>query len=325
MSTPSQTKYISKETCLDMVTRALSNRGVKIVEDPSKIDNLSTPSELKAHFEALNTNKKEDEKVPKKKKKGYKKKIEFTDEELNSAMLDLVYPDLLPILQNYPRTQQYWCDPVYSGQVFCLHSFIPSKGAQPDKDGIYGMIKCRGTFNTEEDMDRRSEQIIRDVDSCHMLYQGYTGKPFPLTTDEKYCREIKEIDIKDQMKEIIRQDMKSQKEKDENEQKEKEERRQELLKRIEDEKKGTPDMLELYTQLRVKRANMIFSIVDMDMQRKKQVDALRECIKDISTMDDKYPTYQTQFEDKYKQACDDVGIQNNTMAKYLVGDVPFDI
>lgn len=319
-------KYLNKDTFVKSIESVLLKRNIKLVEDPTKIDTLCTLSQLRDHFADIKKNVSNATSNPKKnKKKGYKKPVEFSDEDLNDAMLDLVMPELLPMLSKYPRTQPYWSDPMYQNQVFCVHSFVPSPDAKPDKDGIYGMFKCRGTFATEKEMDDRCQHIIKDIDSCHTLLQGFVGKPYPCTTKEKYCNEIKEIDIKDEMKQIIARDMKQQKEREQNEQKEIEESRQELMKRAEEEKKGTPDILEAYTTLRVKRANLIYSIVDLDNTRKKQIQYLKDCLNEVEIMDKEYPDCQNKFEEQYSKAMESAGIPTsaNHIMKYFVGSPPF--
>src|SRR3990170_4868194 len=76
----------------------------------------------------------------------------LTTQETKDAVNDLVSSENL---KRYPAVDRFYKDPQYKDQVYCLHSFYPSKGATPDKDGVYGMFKCRGTFSNEMEMNQR--------------------------------------------------------------------------------------------------------------------------------------------------------------------------
>ena len=99
-------------------------------------------------------------------------------------------------VQKFPRFEKFYADPKLDSQVHTLVSFFPSKGATPDSDGVFGMLKVRGTFATQDEADLRAEYLIRNVDSFHSLYHTYVGRPFPLAVNGKYISETKEVDIK---------------------------------------------------------------------------------------------------------------------------------
>jgi hypothetical protein len=96
----------------------------------------------------------------------------------------------------FVQVEQHYADPPQFGQKICLVSFIPSKGAKPDKDNIYGMMKVRGVYATEEEANERAEYIIANIDSYHEIYHCHVGRPFPITTSDVFSNEIKSIDIK---------------------------------------------------------------------------------------------------------------------------------
>ena len=72
-------------------------------------------------------------------------KVNLTEEETTNAVNDLVVRDFV---KKYPATERTFADPSIPGQRLCLVSFVPSVDAKPDKDGVYGMIKVRGSFET---------------------------------------------------------------------------------------------------------------------------------------------------------------------------------
>jgi hypothetical protein len=68
----------------------------------------------------------------------------FTDEEVE-ILHDKLNKDVRDL-----QVDKYYADPNQFGQNIALVSFIPSSGSKPDKDNIYGMMKVRGVYGTEE-------------------------------------------------------------------------------------------------------------------------------------------------------------------------------
>ena len=135
----------------------------------------------------------------------------LSDVDADNAVADLV---VSPIA-NYPKLERMYADPLLINQKISLVSFIPSKTAKPDKDGIYGMIKVRGTFATEDEANARAEYLIKNVDSYHKIYHTFTGRPFPATCSSKFSHATTEIDIRNKIRNIVSDDVKKQKD-DEN-------------------------------------------------------------------------------------------------------------
>ena len=128
--------------------------------------------------------------------------------ELKNAM-DELNKDI-----RYTQVERYYADPAILNQKIVLVSFIPSKGATPDKDNIYGMMKVRGVYPTEEEANERAEFLIHNIDSYHDIYHAYVGRPFPITTTEDYSQELKSIDIRKKTTELISEDILSKKRKE---------------------------------------------------------------------------------------------------------------
>ena len=132
----------------------------------------------------------------------------LTRDQVKIALTDLVNVD---VLNKYPKLERAYVDPALTNQVYSLHSFVPSIGAKPDKDGIYGMIKFRGSFATAQDSFRRAEFLIKNVDSYHKIYTGYVGRPFPATVSEKYSKEEKKVELKKDIQDITSKNILKQK------------------------------------------------------------------------------------------------------------------
>ena len=143
-------------------------------------------------------------------------------------------------------------------QVFALHSFIPSKGASPDEDGIFGMIKFRGSFATEREAAEQAESLIGNVDSYHKIYHSFVGRPFPITISSDFSAETTEVDLNKKTAKVISEDIKDQKEKDKREIKEIKEREKNLL----EESEKDIDPFDNYVTLRVKKAQLIWTYLE---------------------------------------------------------------
>ena len=124
--------------------------------------------------------------------------VDILKEKLNKDIRDL-------------QIDRYYADPNQHGQNICLVSFIPSTGATPDKYNIYGMMKVRGVYATEEEANERADFIIRNVDSYHEIFHCKVGRPFPVTEDNEFASTVNSIDIRKKTTELISKDILSKK------------------------------------------------------------------------------------------------------------------
>ncbi len=234
-------------------------------------------------------------------------RVNLNDEQLAQAMSQLVNKGFTSM--EWPRTMKLHVDPPLSGQNFTLLSFIPSKTAVPDKEGCFGVLKIRGTFPSEKEMDQWAENIIRNHDTYAAIDCCYVGKPFPLMKDNSVYREsTKEIDTRIKVNEIQKEEVKTRRDQERKEMDEVNRRHRELLSSVEETKEKTVDDLELYTQLRVKKANLLYRQEDFKKRIIESEQLLVQTVKEISSMDKQHPEYKEQFMTKYLQALDASGI-----------------
>jgi hypothetical protein len=249
------------------------------------------------------------------------KGVTLTEEEVVSAMQEL---NNMSFTSKFPRVDKFYADPALSNQVYCLHSFVPAKGATPDKDGIYGMIKCRGTFQTEREANDRSEYIIRNVDSMHSIFHSYVGRPFPLSFRKDYISETKEIDIKKKVVESVSEDIKQKQEEERKTIEDMKEREKKLLQETSGDYVENP--LDKYTTLQVKRAQLIWTYVES----MKKIEHMREIItktrKEIQDMDNESDSYKKEYYEKYMVARKESGLPDNvdSFIKYMGEDIELD-
>jgi hypothetical protein len=240
----------------------------------------------------------------------YKQGVKLTEEQVSCAMEDLNKKDFVT---RFPRVDKFYADPEISRQVYCLHSFVPAKGASPDANGVYGMVKCRGTFASLNECDDRAEHLIRNVDSFHSIYHGYVGRPFPLSRNPDFVKEVREIDLKKQTTNIISEDVKEIKSKEKKQVEEIKEREKKLKEDV-----SSDDPYEKYTTLRVKKAQITWTYIET----KKKVDEMKLIIlntrKEIDDMDTENTDYKTQYLERYNTARKESGLTNEEgFLKYL--------
>ena len=179
----------------------------------------------------------------------------LTDEQTSAAIKDLVKTDGLVV---YPKEERAFCDPEIDDQDYCLVSFIPSVKAQPDKDGVFGMMKIRGTYNSLEKCDKRSEYLIKNIDSVHKIFYAGVGKPFPITVSSNFSKDITKVEIQ---KKIV-EEIQSKEEKEKQEIADIKKREQEIIQQNKEINKPVIDPLEEYITLRVKKAQLTYTYVN---------------------------------------------------------------
>lgn len=250
--------------------------------------------------------------------------------ELKNAISDLC--DSTYITKFYKKLDRRYCDPLIKNQLYGLISFVPSKGAQPDKQGVYGFAKIRGNYNTLQESEKRAHYLVREVDSYHKIYTAAVGRPFPLTISSNYSQEVDEVDIKKTMTESISnavKRIKKQETKSIEEIKEKEKRLQEEV-----DKENT-DPFERYTTMQVKKAQLTWSY---DKTYRKMIGMQKSILatrKELEDYDKEYPDFKNKHYEHYlearKKSGVDINLQSDKQKKdnwmqYLCNDIvlPFD-
>jgi hypothetical protein len=226
----------------------------------------------------------------------------LTNDEAVEALKEL---NITSFVEKFPKIDRTFADPSISMQNYSLFSFIPAKGASPNEQGIFGFAKIRGTYQSELEASQRAEFLIRNVDSYHKIFTVYTGRPFPLTESSDYSSEVSEIDIKKDMAKNISHSIKDKKEEELKEIREIQQREKNL---IEESKREEVDPYDEYITQRVKKAQLVFTYLE---HQKKMAEVKEIIIKTrniITEMDEKHPTFNESYYEKYMQARKDAGI-----------------
>lgn len=220
----------------------------------------------------------------------------------------------------FTQTDRYYADPVQPQQRIALVSFVPAKGAKPDKDNIFGMMKVRGVYASEQEADERAEFLIRNVDSYHEIFHAYVGRPFPVTNGENFAQSIKNIDIRAKTTEVISEDILNKKREEKRQVEDIKDREKALLEESKRAQADEPrDPFEEYITENVKRAQVAWTYHEtrkkMDQMRKTYFSAVLR----IKELDESNKDFAKQYLDKYMEARKSSGIQNdnNSFIEYL--------
>lgn len=241
--------------------------------------------------------------------------VTLNDAEVSAAMESLVVRDFVA---KFPKVDKFYADPTIPGQQIALHSFVPAKGATPDKDGIYGMVKVRGVFATQREADERAEYLIRNADSYHSIYHSYVGRPFPLSRDKKYVANTVEIDIRKKTTETIDKDVKDKRD-DERKQMEEIKDRE---KKLRDDVSSDIDPEDRYTELQVKRAQLSWTYVETLKKLDEYKRIILKAREDIAALEEKNPEVREKYVEKYMAARREAGLKENeeSFLAYLTKD-----
>lgn len=243
----------------------------------------------------------------------------LTDTETKEAVSELDKPEFI---SKYPTVERRHADPTMPLQQIGLISFVPAKGATPNKHGVYGFAKLRGNFSSECEANQRAEKLIREVDSYHEIYHCYVGRPFPVTNDfMRFVKNVEEIDLKKQVSESVSADIKKKKAEEKKTVQEIEERKKALH---EDVKADEGDPYDTYTTLRVKLAQVGFAYLDMEKKKQQMKEIILKTRVEIEKMDEESEDYKNAYVDKYMTARQKAGIADTTddnFIKYLHSDM----
>lgn len=250
----------------------------------------------------------------------------LTEQEVDEALKCNNNTDFL---SKFNAVERRYADPVDPMQRIGLVSFVPAKGARPNKNGVYGFAKLRGNYATQTEANERSEFLIRNVDSYHQIYHSYVGRPFPLTTTSKYSKETDDIDIRKEIKESVSTEVKKKRDKEKREIEEIKQREEELLS---ESNREEPDTFENYITNRVKYAQLSWTYLETKKKLLDMEDKIKLVCKEIYTDDKSYPEYKEKYMSKYMKAREESGLKTDTaeletsFMQFLnrYADLPFD-
>lgn len=254
--------------------------------------------------------------------KDFETKDVFSDEEIEVLQKKL-HVDIRDL-----QTEKYFCDPPIFNQQVGLVSFVPSKGASPDKDGFYGMMKIRGNFVNDEEANKKAEDLIRNVDSYHHIFHCKVGKPFPVTCSTNFSEEVKQIDIKKKTAEIVSEDILDKKKETKKDIDTIKTREKNLLNESKDAIEGKPvDPYDEYIMMHVRRSQLLWTYKEATQKIEKMKKSYIESVKRIKELNKEFPEFEKTYKEKYMEARESAGIKNdneNSFIQYMNYDIHTD-
>lgn len=251
-----------------------------------------------------------------------------------SPLTEIETENAIPVLNRteglslYRSIDRRYADPEIMNQKICLLSFVPSQGASPDEDGIYGMMKVRGVFATEEEGNERAEFLIRHTDSVHEIYHAYVGRPFPVTNRKGFEKELQTIDIRKKTTEILSEDILAKKRKEKQEMEELQEKERALLEESEKALQNkAQDPFEVYITNQVKRAQLLWTYRETEKKMKQMKESYLRAREEILHAEKEHPEYRDQYKEKYMKTRRDAGIPDDDQSfiQYLGLDIDIDL
>lgn len=223
--------------------------------------------------------------------------LEFSESQVQDAKKELIV--------RFPRVERLPVDPPIASQNWALFSF---KFLPKPVNGVYGFLKPRGVFATEDAWEKHAENIIRSVDSQHKIWPFKVGEWLPITTNEEFATETLEIGQQDQLKRIYNQQ-------ESNEEKEAKQRVKDIKSREQKLREDTGDRetdrttLDYYAQ-KVMMVQQLETWLDEMRKRKRQmIKALQDGKKEIDELTEANPEYADNVDDKIKEIKGEIGLE----------------
>lgn len=239
---------------------------------------------------------------------------DLSKEQVDQARQALVKDNLL-----FPRSVKSIHDPVILGQEYGLISFTPAKDVKPNANGIYGVFKLRGNFATLEESQSYAEKLIRNHDSYNEVHTVRVGQCIPLSKKSEFVEETNSIDLNKEVEAIVSNDVKEKRQKERVEMKTIQEREQQLLKENKEILEGEyqQDPLDQYIMLRVKKAQLMWTLAETRKRIENEViPAIKRTKEDIRKMNVEYPEFDKQYYQRYIDARESVGIKDQDKLNY---------
>lgn len=238
----------------------------------------------------------------------------LTRNEFEAAKQDLANKKWV----NYPQRRTRRRDPPLNSQNYALFSFTPSTGAKADDDGCFGVLKIRGTFPNEEEADEWMNSLIQ-IDTYNEIIMTTVGNDIPLTNEDRFCTETREIDLQTKVDKVTKEHVKNEREKERQAEKEIEQRREELIKDTTEVKEESVDDIEYYTKLQVKRAALLSRIDSCRKVILESQELISKTEEQLAELDKEHPDYAVDYKKRYNDALEKAGIppEKNALQPYL--------
>ncbi len=221
---------------------------------------------------------------------------QLTTEETEAAAKELIV--------KFPRVERLPVDPPIAGQNYGLFSF---KFLPKPVNGVYGFLKFRGAFVSQEDCDKHAENIIRTIDSKHRLWPYGQGRWLPITTNEDFAKEVLEVGQQKELSNIYNQ-------RETDEQKVRAQQVREIKSRerklIEESRRKEFDnnSMDYYAQQVMKVQQLESWLEHMRKRKRDMLKALTNGHEEVKRIDEVNPEYKNQVDEKIRYIKEGIGL-----------------
>lgn len=204
------------------------------------------------------------------------------------------------LIHKFPKVTRTKFDPPIPNQDILNISFMFLEKPQ---NGVYGFFKPRGAYsldanNKSKGADDRSEFLIKEVDSCHVIHQVNMGHWNPITNNEEYTLDQMDIQTKEQEIQLRDRAQKENHIKAQRQKREISEREEELRT---NDKLDDPNSLEYYTTKQVSHHELKNYIKQGKEKLNDLKKKMRNIEKEIVVINKDHPTYVNQWLDLYNK------------------------
>jgi hypothetical protein len=204
-----------------------------------------------------------------------------------------------------------------------LISFVPCADAIPNKDGIYGFCKVRGTFANIHEADQRAIELIQKVDSVHKILTVKNGSPFPIINPKnstKFSESVTKVDVKACAKDEISRFVKMSSEEDKKVMEELKEREKQLREDVaRSPEENECSILDKYIFARKKVSDNLFVFVEHRRKLQDMKKIIQKAQEEADEIEKSNPEVLDEYKEKYALAEKQAGIDksNDPMAKMI--------
>jgi gas vesicle protein len=218
----------------------------------------------------------------------------------------------------FTKADRHFVDPALSNQDIALFSFVPCADAKPNKYGVYGFAKIRGTFANIEQSDQRAAELIQKHDSIHKIYHVKVGTPFPVVlpkVSQTFAASVKDVNVKGDAKNEISRFVKDVGEEDKKvmeELKDRERQLREDVAKSPEQKAAELTPLDSYIYARKRMSDNLFVFEE---HRKKLHDVkavILQAQAEANALEESNPDVLNEYKDKYDKASKESGIDTST-------------
>lgn len=221
---------------------------------------------------------------------------QLTNEQTEAAFKELVV--------QFPKVERLPVDPPIAGQNTGLFSF---KFLPKPVNGVYGFLKFRGAFNSQPEWEAHAKNIIRTVDSKHIIWPYQQGRWVPITTNEDFVQETLEVSQQDDLENIYNQ-------RDTEEQRKQAAKVREVKSRerklIEEARRAEPDnaSLDYYAQQVMKVQQLESWLEQMRKRKRDMLKALKAGRDEMLRVESDHPEYVDQVDEKIRSIKEEIGL-----------------